>query len=453
MERIALQELKNWYTKKRRKPLVIWGARQVGKTYLVKDLFAEREFDDFVYIDLKKDKDACDFFKTTSDAERYLQYIEARYGKKISPTLPLIFDEVQQCSSVLSTLKYFKQDHADLPVIATGSMVRLALRHDENKNKSQENDFLFPVGAIDSIHVFPLTFEEYLLNSNKVLLERIKTAYLSGKPLEQYEHELALDAMYEYLSVGGMPEAVNIFLEEKSYVDAKAALKEIYDNYLADMDTYNVSPETILKTRNVYRNIFAQLNKENRNFKVSQIDKGKSNRDYFNAYQWLELARIVYRAHRLEGKVNFPLIEAEEGTFRLYLSDAGMFSYQSGISQADFFVRDKRNTLSGIFYENYVATELTARGIPLFYWTGGSSYEFEFIVQNSGLALPIDVKRGSGKLNSLIAFRNNNPKSTAIKISANNYGYNEENDLLTIPLYEVFMLADDLSKDVNPVHK
>ena len=283
-------------------------------------------------------------------------------------------------------------------------------------------------------------------------MERIRSAYLSGKPLAAYEHELALDAMYEYLSIGGMPEAVSIFLEEKSYVDAKAALHEIYDNYLADMDTYNVSNETILKTRNVYRNIFAQLNKENKNFKVTQIEKGKSNRDYFNAYQWLELAGIVYRCRRLDGKVNLPLIEEEEGTFRLYLSDAGMFSYQSNVSQADFFAKDKRNTLSGIFYENYVATELRARGIPLYYWTGGNSHEFEFIVENKGLILPIDVKRGSGKLNSLQAFRSNNTKSTAIKISSNNYGYNEENDILTIPLYEVFLLANDLSNGTNPIH-
>ena len=121
MERIKLQELKKWYSKKRRKPLVIWGARQVGKTYLVKDLFAEKEFKDFVYIDLKKDSEARAFFSTTSDAGKYLSYIEARYGKKISETLPLIFDEVQQCHQVLSALKYFKQDYPQLPVIATGS--------------------------------------------------------------------------------------------------------------------------------------------------------------------------------------------------------------------------------------------------------------------------------------------------------------------------------------------
>ena len=129
MERKKLQELKKWYANKRRKPLVIWGARQVGKTYLVKDLFAEKEFKDYVYIDLKKDGDARDFFSTTSDAEKYLSYIEARYGKKISENVPLIFDEVQQCRQVLSALKYFKQDYPQLPVIATGSMVRLSIKH------------------------------------------------------------------------------------------------------------------------------------------------------------------------------------------------------------------------------------------------------------------------------------------------------------------------------------
>ena len=450
MERIKLNELKAWYAKKRRKPLVIWGARQVGKTYLVKTLFAEKEFDDFVYIDLKKDDEARDFFSTTSDAGKYLSYIEARYGKKITKGIPLIFDEVQQCNQVLSALKYFKQDYSDIPVIATGSMVRLSIKHEEQKRKGvNKNEFLFPVGTIDSMNVYPLNFEEYLLNTNKVLLDRIRTAYRNRKPLENYEHEMALDALYEFLTIGGLPEALDIFIEDKSYVDATDAIKEIYANYLADMDSYNVSNETILKTRNVYNNIFNQLNKENKNFKVTQIEKGKSNRDYFNAYQWLELARIVYRSKKKTGKINVPLLEEDEGSFRLYLSDMGMFSYQSKVKQSDFFVRDKRNTLSGIFYENYIATELISKDIPLFYWVGNNSNEFEFIVENNGKILPIDVKKGNGKLNSLESFRKVNPKSTAIKISQNNYGYNTENDILTIPLYEVFLLADDLSKDVE----
>lgn len=445
MERLKLRELMEWYNNKHRKPLVIWGARQVGKSYLIKELFAEDKslFDDYVYIDLKKDKEAREFFATTSNPSEYLKYIEASFGKKISNKVPLIFDEVQQCHQVLSSLKYFKQDYPELPVIATGSMVRLSLQHDDRKN----DGFLFPVGAINQMDVFPLTFEEYLLNTNKVILDRIKFAYKNKKPLENYEHELALNALYTFLTIGGLPEALDIFIQDESYVDAKKATKTIYDNYLSDMDTYNVSKETILRTKKVYKNVYAQLNKENKNFKVTQVEQGKSNRDYFNAYTWLELARVVYRTRKKSGKVSLPLTEEDEGLFRLYLSDEGMFAYQSGIKQSDFFVKEKRNTLSGIFYENYVADEFVAKGIPLYYWTGSNSNEFEFIVQNDGKILPIDVKKSGGKLNSLKAFRDYNPKSTAVKISANNYGYDKENDVLTIPLYEVFLLAEDISKD------
>ncbi len=447
VERTKLAELKAWYASARRKPLVIWGARQVGKTYLVKKLFAERDFKSYVYIDLKKDVDARAFFSTTADADKYLEYIEARYGKKISNEVPLIFDEVQQCNQVLSALKYFWQDHPELPVIATGSMVRLSIKHSEHKNTN--NDFLFPVGAIDSINVYPMNFEDYLLNANKVLLDRIREAYKNKKALEQYEHELALDYLYEYLTIGGLPEALASFVENNSYVDAYKAIRSIYDNYLADMDTYNISNETILKTRNVYKNIFAQINKENKNFKIGEIEKGRSNRDYFYAYQWLELAKIVYHSRKKTGKITFPLIDEDEGLFRMYLSDAGMFAYQSKTNQADFFTKDKRNTLSGVFYENYVATELVAKEIPLYYWSGGKQHEFEFIVENNGKILPIDVKKKKGSLHSLASFRLCNPKSTAIKISSNNYGYNAENDILTIPLYEVFLLAEDLQNNVK----
>lgn len=442
MQRIKLEELNRWYNSNRRKPLVIWGARQVGKTYLVKDLFAKQYFKDYLYIDLKKDDDARSFFSSTSDPSKYLRYIEARYGKKLSSDTPLIFDEVQLCSPALSSLKYFQQDYPAIPVIATGSLVRLSILHHE-KN---DNAFLFPVGKINSIHLYPIGFEEYLLNTNKTLLDDIRLAYMNKKPLEQFEHELAMDCLFEFLSIGGLPEVVDVFIKEKSYVEAGSVLKEVYSNYLADMDTYNVSNETILKTRNVYKNIFSQLNKENRNFKISQVDGGKSNRDYFNAYQWLELANVVYRSRKLTGKVTVPIMEEEGGLFRLYLADEGMFSYQSNLPFSDFYARDKRNTLGGIFYENYVADEFAMKEIPLYYWTGKNSNEFEFVVDNCGKILPIDVKKGTGRLNSLNAFRSFNPISPAIKISSANYGYDSRQQILTIPLYEVFLLADDIAQ-------
>ena len=259
-------------------------------------------------------------------------------------------------------------------------------------------------------------------------------------------HEMALDRLYEYLAIGGMPEAVDRFIKTGSYVETGKVIAAVYGNYLADMSMYNVSDETILRTRNVYENIFKQMNKENKNFKIGLVEHGKSNRDYFNAYMWLELARVVYRSRKTEGHIPLPLTEEEEGLFRYYLADQGMFVHQSRLPRSDFLVKDKRNTLSGIFYENYVADELRAKGINLFYWTGKGSNEVEFVVQNGSYAVPIDVKKTGGKIGSLEAFRANNPRYTAVKISSGNYGYDVSTDMLSIPLYQTFMLADQLSR-------
>ncbi len=442
MERIKLSDLEKWLHSPVRKPLIVWGARQVGKTYLVKELFAKRYFKDFLYIDLKKDEQSRAFFSTTSDADKYITYIETRFNKKLTPDTLLIFDEVQQCHQVLSSLKYFCQDHKELPVIATGSLVRLSIKQQEH-NKSGD-DFLFPVGKINSINVYPVTFEEYLMNVNPLLLEMIRKSFNARTPLESVYHELALNLLHEYLTIGGLPEPLDIFIQEKSYVDATNVLKEVYANYLGDMDTYNISSETILKTRNVYKNIFSQLNKENKNFKISCIEKGKSNRDYFSAYEWLELAHVIYRCHNIKGHVNLPLQEESSGLFRLYLADEGIFTYQSQVNQSDFFVKERRNTLAGVFYENYTACEFAAKEIPLFYWTGKQTHEFEFLVQSKGKIYPIDVKKKNGNLGSLEEFRKINGNCTAIKISSNNFGYNKENDILTIPHYAVFALAENI---------
>ena len=443
LKRLKTAELEKWLNNPKRKPLVIWGARQVGKTILIQN-FLNEHFKNYVYIDLVKDERACAFFKTTADPKKHLSFIEAEYGKKISEKCPLIFDETQNCLPVLTSLKYYCQDYRQLPIIATGSLVRLSL----NKSKEKEN-LLYPVGKINSLNLYPLTFEEYLLNTNEFLLNKIKESYKNKVSMENYFHELSLDYLHEFLAIGGMPEAVDTFLQEKSYVDANNILKEIYENYIADMELYNISGTQILRTRNIYQNIFAQLNKENKNFKITQIEKGKNNRDYFDTYEWLDLGHIVYRSKNITGKVNIPIAQENEGLFRLYLSDEGMFTYQSKAKQSDFFVKDNRNSLSGVFYESYVADEFFAKEIPLFYWTGKQGHEFEFIVENNSKIIPIDVKKNKGKLNSLIDFRNYNGKSLAIKISSNNFGYDKENDVLTIPLYMTFLLADDLAKGNN----
>ena len=441
MKRTKTKEIENWFHSKNRKPLMIWGARQVGKTYLLKNEFA-KNFKDFVYIDLIKDDGTRKYFDTTCDAKKYIEYIEARFNKKISNECPLIIDEIQASLNTITSLKYFEQDYKDIPVIATGSMVRVAIK------TNQKEDFLFPVGKINSINIYPLTFDEYLLNVNETLLEKIRDCYKKKKPMEQYEHEILIEHLHKYLSVGGMPEVLNTFLETNSYVDVNKILKDIYNNYLNDMSQYNVSNETLLKTRNVYNNIFNQLNKENKNFKISTIDSGKSNRDYFNAYEWLINSKIIYKSTKLTGNIKLPLTAEEgKGLFRLYLSDEGIFTNQSSVNRTDFFVKDNRNKLSGIFYENYVACELSAKDINLFYWCGKNLNEFEFIVVKNGNILPIDVKKNKGKLNSLSGYRDVNQNEYAIKISLNNFGFDPQNRIYTIPLYATFALAEDFQSD------
>ncbi len=438
MQRLMLQKLNEWFSDKRRKPLIICGARQVGKTYLLHEMFL-KQFDNPVYIDLMKDEDSRKFFATTCDSDKYLEYIEARFNKKITTNNPLVIDEVQECPMVISSLKYFCQDHRDLPVIVSGSLVRLAIYQ-----MKKEESFSFPVGKVSILNMYPLTFEEYMLNKNPTLLNKIRDSFKEHIPMEPQYHILALDHLYEYLAIGGLPEAVDTFLSTGSYVDTRKVISEIYSDYIADMSLFNVSNETILKTRNVYNNIFTELNKENKNFKIGLIDSGKSNRDYANAYLWLELARVVHRSRKKDGKIPLPLVEEEPGMFRYYLGDIGMFVHQSRLPYSDFLVKDKRNTLSGIFYENYVAQELRAKGIELFYWVGKNGNEFEFVVQNNGFSVPIDVKKSGGKLNSLNAFRNMNPRYVAVKISSGNYGYDAETDILTIPLYQTFLLAEQI---------
>lgn len=438
MRRSKINEIENWYNSSNRKPLMVWGARQVGKTYLLKNDFAAK-FKDFVYIDLIKDENARRFFDTTCDAKKYIEYIEARYNKKVSNECPLIFDEIQVSLNAITSLKYFEQDFKELPVIATGSMVRAAIK------MKQKEDFLFPVGKINSINIYPLTFDEYLLNVNENLLSRIRECYKNRKAMEPFEHDILMEYLYKYLSVGGMPEVLDTFIKTDSYVDANATINDIYDNYLNDMSQYNVSNKTLLKTRNVYRNIFNQLNKENKNFKISMIDSGKSNRDYFNAYEWLINSKVVYMSSKLEGNIKFPLTREEgKGLFRLYLSDEGIFTNQSNVNRSEFFTKDSRNKLAGIFYENYVACELSAKDVELFYWCGKNQNEFEFIVVKDGEIIPIDVKKNKGKLNSLENYRTTNQNKYAIKISANNFGYDVKNKIYTIPLYATFALAEEL---------
>lgn len=447
MERIALQKLIDWDKDKRKKPLIVWGARQVGKTYLVKEIFAETYYkNNYIYIDCKKEDEIREFCSETANAEKIIEYISLRKGKQINEKTLLIFDEVQECPNIISSLKYFCQDYREIPVIATGSMVRIKLQRETHKRGSNENDkFLFPVGKINQITVYSMTFDEFLMNSNKLLYNAIKKAYEDKQPLDSQIHELALEQVYKYLLIGGMPEAVEAYIEDNNLLESREILKVLYDNYLADMELYQASQEAVLRSGVLFQNIYRELNKESKNFSPGLIEEKSKTRDFATSIQWLTMAHIVNQSFQLKEHITMPLIPDSESNFRLFLGDIGMFSYQSGINAASFISSERENTLSGIFFENFVANELIAKEHKLFYWRGKSSAELEFIIESDNKLYPIDVKKGRGTLNSLEKFSNHNKFEYAIKVSKNNYGYNPEQKLLTVPFYFIPFVAKDLA--------
>lgn len=447
MERLALQKLIEWNNNKRKKPLIIWGARQVGKTYLVQEIFAKIYYKNkYIYVDCKKEDEIREFCSKTANAEKIIEYISLRKGKKINENTLLIFDEVQECPNIISSLKYFCQDFREIPVIATGSMVRIKLQRETHKRGSKDNDkFLFPVGKINQITIYPMTFDEFLKNSNQMLYDAIKKAYENKQPLDNQIHELAMEQVYKYLLVGGMPEAVEAYIDDNNLLEAREILKVLYDNYLSDMELYQASQEAVLRSRALFQNIYRELNKESKNFSPGLIEEKSKTRDFATSIQWLTMAHVVNQSFQLKEHITMPLIPDNESNFRLFLGDIGMFSYQSGINAASFVSSERENTLTGIFFENFVANELIAKGHKLFYWRGKLSSELEFIIESDNKLYPIDVKKGRGTLNSLEKFSNHNKYEYAIKVSKNNYGYNPEQKLLTIPFYFIPFVAKDLS--------
>ena len=447
MERNALQNLIDWHNNKRRKPLIVWGARQVGKTYLVKDIFAEKFYKgNYIYIDCKKDDEIRDFCSKTANAEKIIEYLSLLRGKQITENTLLIFDEVQECPNIVSSLKYFCQDFRQIPVIATGSMVRIKIQRETHKRGSSDNGkFLFPVGKINQITIYPMTFDEFLMNSNKMLYNAIQKAYKSKTTLDKKIHELAMEQIYKYLLVGGMPEAVDTYIDGENLFESREVLKVLYDNYLADMELYQASQEAVLRSRVLFQNIYKELNKESKNFSPGLIEEKSKTRDFATSIQWLTMAHIVNQSFQLKEHITMPLMPDNESNFRLFLGDIGMFSYQSGINAASFISSERENTLSGIFFENFIANELIAKGHKLFYWRGKATAELEFIIESDNKLYPIDVKKGRGSLNSLEKFSNHNKFEYAIKVSKNNYGYNAEQKLLTIPFYFIPFAARDLA--------
>ena len=399
MKRKYIKDLVDWNEDPERKTLLVLGARQVGKTYLIKELFAEQYYKNrYKYIDCSDDIDFVNYVYKNDNLERLLQYIQVHYDFVPDHKHLLIFDEVQECLPLIKMMKHFCEKRRDIPVIVTGSLVRIKInRYAHKRGGYADKSFLFPVGKINRLVISPLTFDEFIYNYKKPTYNLLKNAYDNKSSINEDIHQELIDIFNDYLFVGGMPEAVDTFIKNRTnklsaYTKVNKKINEIYIDYLNDMELYQASQESILKSRAIFENIYSQLNKGNKNFKPSQINSKYKTRDIFTSVQWLVTANIINKAFLLKEKVTCPLIMSDESLYRLYLADMGLFTFQSGLN-VKAFALNKENALSGIYYENYVSIELTARNYPLFYWKGKRNSEFEYLIDVGGEVVPIDCKK------------------------------------------------------------
>lgn len=470
MERSIEKQLVDWKSSKFRKPLLINGARQVGKTYIVEKIFGPKNFKRILKIDFRSDRQTRIFVKNHPNPKAIIDYLSLKFDIQIDAETLLFFDEIQEAVQILTAAKYFKQNFPQLFVIMTGSLVRIKLKQLETENENGDikydpeideefqdghNNFLYPVGKLDKMNMYPMTFDEFLKNYKPALCNIIMDSLKNKTSLDSSYHQMAMDSFFTYLQVGGMPEAVAIFLETGSISQAQKSLQTIFNDYLTDMGLYQLSGATISRTRIIFENIYEQLNKENKNFKISDIEKGKRLRDYLSPFDWLTLSRLIYKSNLVKERISLPLKPDNDSLFRVYLPDCGLFTYESRINLSSFSDSLNQSTLSGIFMENFLAEELQARSIPLFYWKGKTSSEFEFILNVNDYAVPVDSKKSRGNLSSLEVFKRFNSYVYSIKVSKNKYGFDEKTKILTLPFYLFPFYLDQMIKEgkIQPFDK
>lgn len=430
MKRKIESQLLAWKDKgKKRLPLIINGARQVGKTYLLRK-FGEEHFQNVVYVNLETNYSVASYFGDNISPEKLLRYLEVSTGEKIiaGETL-IIFDEIQSCERALTSLKYFCEETPEFHIAAAGSLLGVAI------NRSR---YSFPVGKVETLTLYPFDFEEYLWARGRELLsEEIRRAYETMEALPEALHQEAVELYREYLIVGGMPACINAFLNQKSFLDVSLVQNGILDNYIADMAKYSSNTESV-KIRACYNSIPAQLAKENKKFQYKVVQKGGTAAIFGASIEWLNLAGVILKCQRLNEAFEPISVYADLSAFKIYMADIGLLVMKSGIS-AQTVLSGEGNLFMGAVTENYVAQQLAAKGYPLYYWESKSTAELDFVLQKENQIIGIEVKKGEHvRSRSLSVFVDSYKPAYTIRFSLKNFG--ERDGLKSIPLYAVFCI-------------
>lgn len=430
MEREIIKELINWKKSQNRKPLIVHGARQVGKTYIIKK-FGKEHYENLIYVNFETNQEISSQISENIDAKYIINKLELFYGEKILPEKTLIFfDEIQANERALTALKYFYEDAKEYHIIAAGSLLGIAINR---KNYS------FPVGKVQMINMYPLSFKEFLIAVNREnLIKEIENHYEKNEKMDKDIHELCLKLYRTYLVVGGMPEVVETYLDEQKTIAAIDIQAEILSSYERDMTKY---ADNGLSNRiiSAFDSIPMQLAKENQKFQYKVISKGGTSSIFGEAILWLKNSGIVNQIYRVKPEIPLEM-HKDLTSFKLYMSDVGLFVNKARYPLYQIDLNTQPTMISmGPLTEHYVANELRIKGYDAYYWESDGKAEIDFIIQKETEIVPIEVKSSiRTKSRSLDLYMNKfNPKY-GIRISEKNFGM--EDGIKSVPLYAVFCI-------------
>lgn len=431
MYRRIAEYFKAWKENKYRKPLIVQGARQVGKTYSILE-FGRTHYDNVAYFNFETNPKLNETFSESIEPSYLLPLLSHISGTSIMKEKTLIvFDEIQLSERALTSLKYFSEQAPEYHIIVAGSLLGVAV------NRS---NFSFPVGKVDIVTIHPMSIDEFFIaNGEKELTDMIKKSFDTNTPLPSILHDKAMSLYKEYLAVGGMPECVMQYIQTKDYNLVRNSQCNILTSYLNDMSKYNTANE-IKKTRLVYDNITVQLSKKNTRFQYKLIKTGARASEFENAIEWLCLSGIVNKVYKVENIMkpleNYRDIDA----FKIYVSDSGLLCAKKDILYSDIiYSSPDLNDFKGGMVENYVNQTLIVNGYKTYYWTSNRGAEVDFVIPKDGQIIPIEVKSADNvKSKSLGVYMSQYKPSYAIKISSKNFGF--EGNKKTIPLYATFCI-------------
>lgn len=430
MEREIINDLIKWKKSDKRKPLIIHGARQVGKTYIIKE-FGKKYYDNLIYVNFQTNKEMSSQIEETIDAKYIINKLELFYGEKIIPGKTLIFfDEIQDNERALTSLKYFCEDANEYHIIAAGSLLGITMNRD---------NYSFPVGKVQTLTMYPISFKEFLIAIGREnLIEEIKKHFENDERMDNDIHELCLKLYRIYLVIGGMPEVVQTYLDEQKVISSIDIQAEILSDYKSDMTKY---ADNSLSNRiiSAFDSIPVQLAKDNQKFQYKVISKGATSSIFGEAILWLKNSGIVNQIYKVTPELPLEM-HKDLSSFKLYMSDVGLFVNKARYPLYQIDLSTPPTMISmGPLTEHYVANELIKKGYEPYYWESEGKAELDFVIQKDSNIIPIEVKTSiHTKSRSLDLYMKTYNTEYAIRISEKNFGF--ENNIKSIPLYAVFCI-------------